>query len=693
VEASVEAHGLHDVTPLVMRPWVEAMIRTPLVDRPGRVVTVTSSRSGLVYVSVVTSPVVATSRTVRDDAVELDLEATGVRADRLLLTPSEGGAPRRYPLRRTGEGRWSAVVPLRELTGTGTAYDVSVRTLDGRSHPVFDAADVLEPATREPAPAQLVRSPSGGLVLRTGGMAEVRAVDFDGEVAVVALGIGGTPSAVPVLLTPGGEEIPGVATSCGDGLVEARFPLSHTSWGHSNLTRPQGQYRIAVRLADGSRAIASPARALLGVLPAEVDLERLSVTVEVFEPRAPGVRLELRPPLRGEERSERGRREIRDATRVARADRRSVFFRTLYGEATNGNGLGVHEELRRRDAPLELLWSIQDHSVPVPEGGTPVIEGTRAWYEAIQQSRYHLVDVHQLDWFERPEGQALVETMHGYPYKVMGQEWWAKGRFPVRQVANFHRRAREWTHFVSPASYATPLLREAFLDPADAHPEILEIGYPRNDVLLRPEAVEVRARARRLLGIDDDQVAVLYAPTFRDYLSVDDMTAARVTFFDTEEALRLLPDDHVLLIRGHAFNARVADQREPSRDRVVDVTDHPDVNDLILASDAAVLDYSSLRFDYVLVDRPMVFLVPDLEQYDRFRGGVIPYGPTAPGPQVTTTAEVCGHLSDLPRLREDFAEDRKRFREEYVDLEDGRAGARLVDAVMVPRGDAPPSHV
>jgi len=123
-------------------------------------------------------------------------------------------------------------------------------------------------------------------------------------------------------------------------------------------------------------------------------------------------------------------------------------------------------------------------------------------------------------------------------------------------------------------------------------------------------------------------------------------------------------------------------------DRVIDVTDYPDVNDLILASDAAVLDYSSLRFDYVLSGKPMVFLVPDLAEYDRARGGVIPFGPTAPGPQVDTTEQVVVELSDLSSLAERYAEAREQFRAEYVDLEDGAAAARLVDAVFVPRGDA-----
>jgi CDP-glycerol glycerophosphotransferase len=117
------------------------------------------------------------------------------------------------------------------------------------------------------------------------------------------------------------------------------------------------------------------------------------------------------------------------------------------------------------------------------------------------------------------------------------------------------------------------------------------------------------------------------------------------------------------------------------------VTSHPDINDLILASDCAVLDYSSLRFDYGLVDKPMIFLVPDLEKYDAVRGGVIPFAPTAPGPHVTTTREVVALVRDLPGLARRTSGQRATFRREYADLDDGHASARLVDAVFVPRGD------
>jgi CDP-glycerol glycerophosphotransferase len=111
----------------------------------------------------------------------------------------------------------------------------------------------------------------------------------------------------------------------------------------------------------------------------------------------------------------------------------------------------------------------------------------------------------------------------------------------------------------------------------------------------------------------------------------------------------------------------------------VDVTSYPDVNDLILAADVAVLDYSSMRFDFALTGRPRVFLVPDLDDYgSRTRGFLWDFGETAPGPWVRYTAEVVAELRDLDALSRRWAEPLAAFNARYNQLQDGHAAERVV---------------
>jgi CDP-glycerol glycerophosphotransferase len=582
-------------------------------------------------------------------------------------------APGRAPVAASVAGA-TAYLPVGGLGGG--CYSVRAVDTQGSTHDVmWPAAGVDDVRVRPDRRGVLTVSREG---------AEVVAARLDGETLVVGLRVT-HPADTQVGLLVGRQAMQGVARVDGD-LVEAVLPLAGSRWGRPDLPLPSGRYAVAVRRGSDPAGPWTPARAgdeLCAALPADELQDRMRLRVEAFSPDRPGVRVVVEPPLADDERGQRQQRLLREQARVEVADRDSVFFRSMFSEHAHGNGLGVHEELVRRGAPWELVWSVLDRSVPVPPGGVGLVERSRAWHDAVARSRFHVVDVHQLEWFVRPEGQTLIQTFHGYPYKVMGHEWWEKLGNPVQEIGSLDRRTRDWSALVSPAPYATPLLRRAFLEPAGADDvPVLEIGYPRNDVLLRPEAADLRTRTRALLGLGDDAVAVLYAPTFRDYLSPEDRTARTVDFLDVGEALDLLPEHYVVLMRGHAFNARVRADRVDSSARVVDVTDHPDPNHLILASDVGVLDYSSLRFDYVLTGNPMVFLVPDLADYDASRGGVIPYGPTAPGPQVSTTRELVEWVRDLPRLREEYADARARFRADYVGLEDGHAAARLVDVLF-----------
>ena len=137
----------------------------------------------------------------------------------------------------------------------------------------------------------------------------------------------------------------------------------------------------------------------------------------------------------------------------------------------------------------------------------------------------------------------------------------------------------------------------------------------------------------------------------------------------------------VLLQRGHHSVAR-SDQRHGTGGGVVDVTDHPEINDLVLASDAAILDYSSLRFDYAITGRPMVFFVPDLDRYSgEVRGFLFDFADSAPGPLVHDARELPALLTDLSWTA-DHAEAYAAFNERFNRFHDGHAAERVVDGLL-----------
>lgn len=474
--------------------------------------------------------------------------------------------------------------------------------------------------------------------------------------------------------------VPGQVVARAGTEVTVRFPLRAQQWGQPDVPIPSGSYFVRVGpLRKGFRADIWLDEDLARNAPLDAMCSTHRVNLrQRHDGERPYPAWEIGAPVPPKDRGGRNQQRLIDGLVDTTPSEKAFFVRSLYGEVANCNPKGLQEEINRQGIDLPVYWSVTDYSVVVPDGGIPVLQATEEWHQRIRASQYLMVNVHQHPWYRKAEGQTIIETFHGYPYKQMGHAWWRARDFDAAQVEDFDRRARDWDYVISPASYATDLLSEAFVRPAASAASMLPIGYPRNDVLFRAgEMQRMRDHVRQALDIAADKKVILYAPTFRDYLSVDDMTADNVDFLKPAELLDALGEEYVLLMRGHPFNAR-SDRQSRRNAKVVDVTSYPDINDLIAASDAAVLDYSSLRFDYALTGKPMVFFVPDLEKYHSLRPGLVDYADTAPGPLVDTQEQLIEELADLSNLTARWRKARQEFRRGFADLDDGHAAARLL---------------
>lgn len=358
-----------------------------------------------------------------------------------------------------------------------------------------------------------------------------------------------------------------------------------------------------------------------------------------------------------------------------------AYFQSYTGQSATDSPLAIHRELRRLHPEIRTRWLVDRPDVPLPDGAEPVLVRSREWYRTLATARWLVTNVEQELWFRRRPGQSLLQTFHGSPGKAMGLGLWrANGLTPRRIERLLDAGPRNWSMLVSP----NPEMTRHYRDQFDYNGPVVEEGYPRDDVLVGPEASAIRDRTREALGIAADQVAVLYAPTWRDRLATNYRRARLHDGFDPVAAATQLGDRYVLLLRGHRFHQGSSLPKH----RVLDVTAYPEINDLILAADAAVLDYSSIRFDVALTPSPMVFCVPDLDEYSGGRGFLYDFTESAPGPLVRTTEEVVTLLQDLPGLRAEYAGARRVFHDRFNRHQDGHAAERVVRAFF----GAAPEH-
>ncbi|MFA3837114.1 bifunctional glycosyltransferase/CDP-glycerol:glycerophosphate glycerophosphotransferase [Streptomyces aureus] len=330
---------------------------------------------------------------------------------------------------------------------------------------------------------------------------------------------------------------------------------------------------------------------------------------------------------------------------------------------------------------IHQVWVVSAAHAPLlPPGTDHVVPGSRRYWEVMARAKYLVNNVNFPNAVvKRPEA-VHVMTHHGTPLKRMGLD---QMEYPTASKGlNFRQllaRVDKWDYSVTSNSHSTRTWERAY----PAHYVPLEYGYPRNDVFYRATAADIRA-VRARLGITPGRRAVLYAPTHRDY------EASWTPRLDLATLADRLGDDTVLLVRGHYFYGGAASPLAELRrsGRVIDVSTYDPVEDLCLAADALVTDYSSIMFDYANLDRPIVVYADDWEMYAKTRGVYFDLIAEAPGPVARTQDELTEILATGAWRDEASGKARAAFRRRFCEFDDGRAAERVVRRVFLGESDA-----
>jgi CDP-glycerol glycerophosphotransferase (TagB/SpsB family) len=354
-----------------------------------------------------------------------------------------------------------------------------------------------------------------------------------------------------------------------------------------------------------------------------------------------------------------------------------VLLAAANARALSGNLAAIRDDLARRHPQVRVRVLAHARQGGIRGRLHMLWHGAVAGYR-LARARVVVVDDYFLPLYAiRPRpGTTVAQVWHAcgafkkFGYSLAGKSFGAD----EASLAPFPIHVNYDLSLVSARSVA-PAYAEAFRQPLDLF--VSELGIPRTDVLVDPARAGSAAEyVRRRYGLTDKRKVILYAPTFRG----DRTTDARDPLGLDVEALReTLGEDHVLLVRSHPFVRR--DRPAVNADTfVVDVSDYPEMNELMLAADVLVTDYSSAIFEFALLGRPIVFFAPDHDAYERERGFYFDFATRAPGPIFEATEPLAAFLRegqfDLARIRQ--------FARESFDIADGRATARFVDLVVLP---------
>lgn len=354
-----------------------------------------------------------------------------------------------------------------------------------------------------------------------------------------------------------------------------------------------------------------------------------------------------------------------------------ILFETFMAKNYSDSPKYIYEYIAQNHPEYECVWAIND-GAKIPYGAKTVKRFSFQYAYYLAVSKYLVFNVRPPLWYRKREEQVFLETWHGTPLKrlVFDQEEVTSASPKYKQ--QFYRQRKDWDFLVSANPFSTKTFRSCFLYEG----EMLEYGYPRNDILYWPNKDEIAQQLKEKLGIPKDKKTILYAPTWRD----DQHYGSGQYKFELALDLKLmkerLQDDYVVLLRTHHY---ISDHIDVSGlgDFVINLSSYDDISEIYLISDICITDYSSVFFDYANLKRPILFYTYDFDKYkNQLRGFYIDMNTEVPGPLLYTSEQVVQAIEDIDEITEEYKERYDQFYDRFCCYDDGHASEHVAEAML-----------
>ena len=281
----------------------------------------------------------------------------------------------------------------------------------------------------------------------------------------------------------------------------------------------------------------------------------------------------------------------------------TVLFSSYAGRGYSDNPRCVSEALHALRPELKIVWQLEDGAAPrdLPDYVRVVRAHSLGALRAFSTARCIVDNMNRPQYMLKFPGQLYLQTWHGdRGFKRVLFDMGTNEPFPDGAQMDLA---------VSGSAFGSRVYRSSLRYEG----EIMELGCPRNDILVKNPPEEAAA-ARKALSVPEGARVLLYAPTFRD-AQRGHVHKAGLSLEAVRETLEAATGERWLcLTRGHEQTRGVA------ADGARDVSDFPDVSRLLLACDMVITDYSSIGGDFMLLGRPVIYYQLDRGAYDAERG-------------------------------------------------------------------------
>lgn len=345
----------------------------------------------------------------------------------------------------------------------------------------------------------------------------------------------------------------------------------------------------------------------------------------------------------------------------------------------------IYEEIIRRRLNYQIIWLVNRKNLKkfdYPENIRLIPLNTVKGLREVYSSKIWIDNgIVFSDYFDKKEGQLHLQTMHGslgikrLDNAVLCRN--ARGKSGQRVV---QRESNETDYVITNSQFEEDVFHSVFWKNTD----MVRLGHARTDVLFSTDPVrigQIREELYHRYGIPIHKKLVLYAPTHRTGLTIEDLS---IDYQDMALALqKKFGGEFAVMIRMHKRTKNIVldnEEAEESKEQVLyDVTNYPDIQELMLVTTVGITDYSSWIYDYVLTRRPGFIFATDLERYNTNTGLYYPLEET-PFPVCKSHEELIKNIENFDN--EQFLKRVEEFLDEKQSVDDGAAAKRIVDWIQ-----------
>ena len=331
-----------------------------------------------------------------------------------------------------------------------------------------------------------------------------------------------------------------------------------------------------------------------------------------------------------------------------KTDNNLVLFVSFMGKSFNDSPKSIYDYMQDNSeySKYRCIWAFEDPA-KFPDLKTVKID-TPAYFKTALKAKYWITNTNiERGLRFKKKGQKYLNTWHGIALKYIGNDVAGRNDFNFDTV----------DHLCVCGDYDEKVYKTAFRAKESSY---LRCGLPRNEELWNIKEKR-KDDIRKKLNIPTDKKVILYAPTWRE--STDGGKSYEIKPpIHFELWKKELGDKYVVLFRAHHQTTKVLGVQYD--DFVREASSYPAVNDLMIAADILITDYSAIAFDYSILCRPIFCYAYDYDTYLAERGTYFQIDEKYPNKVCQTEDELLARIKDIDYEME--CANSKRFRDEFI---------------------------